>query len=65
MSTTPEQPLVDLSEVAAEPPGESVARETEVVEQIVEADPYADEPAPVSVEEQLAGLEDPAVLRES
>jgi hypothetical protein len=62
--TSPQEPApIDLSEVAAEPPAESVAHETEIVEQIVEDDPYADQPSVHPVEEQLQGLEDPEELR--
>jgi hypothetical protein len=63
MTSPQDPPPIDLSEVAAEPPAESVAHETEIVEQIVEDDEYADQPAEHSVEEQLQGLEDPEELR--
>jgi hypothetical protein len=55
---------VDLSEVAAEPPGESVAREAEIIEEIAHEDGWAERPAHDSVDEQLAALPDPDDLRD-
>ena len=56
---------IDLREVAAEDPAESIARENEIVERIAGDDDYPEQPSEHSVREQLAGLVDPDVIRGS
>ena len=56
---------IDLHEVAAEDPAESIARENEIVARIAAEDDYPEQPAEHSVREQLAGLVDPDVIRGS
>ena len=58
-----EAPHPDFSAVASESPEESVAHENEVVEHIAHEHDFPDRPAEHSVEEQLEGLIDPAVIR--
>jgi hypothetical protein len=55
--------LIDLHEVAEEPPGESIARENEIVEHIAHEDDHPEQPAEQSVEEQLEALVDPDHIR--
>ena len=55
--------LIDLSDVASEPSGESIAHENEIVEQIAEEDDFSEQPAEHSVAEQLQGLVDPEEIR--
>lgn len=55
--------FVDLRDVASEAPGESIAQENEVVEEIALEDDYVEQPAEHSVAEQLLGLVDPDVIR--
>jgi hypothetical protein len=56
-------PCIDLGAVAAEPPSESIAHENEIVEHLAHEDDFPDQPAAHPVEEQLAGLIDPVVIR--
>mgnify|MGYP000888494245 FL=1 len=58
-----EPPHPDFGAVASESPAESVAHENEVVEHIAHEHDFPDQPSEHPVEEQLAGLVDPAVLR--
>lgn len=58
-----EVPHPDFSAVAQEAPAESVAHENEVVEHIAHEHDYPDQPAPLSVDEQLEGLIDADVIR--
>jgi hypothetical protein len=55
--------LVDLSVVASEPCGESIARENEIVARLALADDYAEQPSEHGIAEQLQGLVDPDVIR--
>jgi hypothetical protein len=55
--------LVDLSAVATEPPGESIARENEIVEGLALAQDYAEQPSAHCIAEQLQGLVAPDVIR--
>ena len=55
--------LIDLGEVAGEPPGESVARENEIVEAIARDDAEPGRPCKPSIEEQLRALIDPDRIR--
>jgi hypothetical protein len=52
----PRRRLIDLSRVAAEPPGESIAHESEIVARLALADDYAERPAKHCIAEQLQGL---------
>ena len=54
---------VDFRDVAAETPGESIAYENEIVEQLARDDQHREQPARQSVQDQLAGLVDAAKIR--
>ena len=56
-------PHPDFSEVATEPPAESLAHESELVEHIAHEHDFPDQPSEHPVDEQLAGVMDPEVLR--
>lgn len=56
-------PHPDFGAVAAEPPAESLAHETELLEHIAHEHDFPDQPSEHPVDEQLEGLLDPAVLR--
>src|SRR5262245_40180858 len=55
--------LIDLSAVACESPGESIAHENEIVEHIALARDYAERPSKHCIAEQLQGLVDPELIR--
>ena len=55
--------FVDLSEIAAEPPAESIAHENEIVEELAHDDEFPEHPAEHSVDEQLSGLVDAEEIR--
>src|SRR5262245_24772042 len=59
----PKRRLIDLSVVAAESPGESIARENEIVARLALADDQLERPSEHCIAEQLMGLVDPAVIR--
>lgn len=54
---------IDLAEVAAESPAESIALENEIVEHIAHEDGFPERPAEHSIAEQLQGLVDPDEIR--
>jgi hypothetical protein len=59
----PRRRLIDLSTVACESPGESIAHENEIVERIALAQDYAERPSKHCIAEQLQGLVDPELIR--
>jgi hypothetical protein len=61
--TSDEGRVIDLRDVANEPPSESIANENEIVDDLAQEDGFREQPAEHSIEEQLQGLVDPAKIR--
>lgn len=62
--TTGEHHVTSLTDLAAESPAESIARENEIVAAIArDRSDHAGEPVPESTEEQLRALVDPEEIR--
>lgn len=63
MTSAAEPRLIDLAEVASEPPGESIAHENEIVAHVAHEDDVPGRPGDPAIEEQLQALIDPDEIR--